>query len=50
MTARTSKWIDYPAGAGNLLPFGPTPPTPPPLDVQIGQDLDIYGLRTQYSF
>jgi phosphate-selective porin OprO and OprP len=38
-----------PAGAGNLLPFGPTPSTPP-LGVQIGQDLDIYGLRTQYSF
>ena len=38
-----------PAGPGNLLPFGPTPATPP-LGVQIGQDLDIYGLRTQYSF
>ena len=38
-----------PAGAGNLLPFGPAPGTPP-LGVQIGQDLDIYGLRTQYSF
>lgn len=38
-----------PAGAGNLLPFGPTPATPP-LGAQIGQDLDIYGLRTQYSF
>ena len=38
-----------PAGTGNLLPFGPTPATPP-LGVQIGQDLDIYGLRTQYSF
>lgn len=38
-----------PAGVGNLLPFGPTPATPP-LGVQIGQDLDIVGLRTQYSF
>jgi phosphate-selective porin OprO/OprP len=38
-----------PAGSGNLLPFGPTPATPP-LGVQIGQDLDIYGLRLQYSF
>ena len=38
-----------PAGTGNLLPFGPTPATPP-LGVQIGQHLDIYGLRTQYSF
>jgi phosphate-selective porin OprO/OprP len=38
-----------PAGVGNLLPFGPAPATPP-LGVQIGQDLDIYGLRTQYSF
>ena len=38
-----------PAGVGNLTPFGPAPGTPP-LGVQIGQDLDIYGLRTQYSF
>ena len=38
-----------PAGVGNLTPFGPAPATPP-LGVQIGQDLDIYGLRTQYSF
>ena len=38
-----------PAGVGNLQPFGATPGTPP-LGVQIGQDLDIYGLRTQYSF
>jgi len=28
---------------------GPAPATPP-LAVQIGQDLDIYGVRTQYSF
>ncbi|HET9446907.1 MAG TPA: porin, partial [Steroidobacteraceae bacterium] len=38
-----------PAGVGNLLPFGPAPATPPP-GVHIGQDLDIFGLRTQYSF
>ena len=38
-----------PAGVGNLTPFGPAPATPP-IGVQIGQDLDIYGLRTQYSF
>ena len=38
-----------PAGLGNLLPFGPAPGTPP-VGVQVGQDLDIYGLRTQYSF
>lgn len=38
-----------PAGPGNLTPFGPAPGTPP-LGVQIGQDLSIYGLRTQYAF
>jgi phosphate-selective porin OprO/OprP len=38
-----------PAGPGNLTPFGPAPGTPP-LGVQIGQDLDIFGLRTQYAF
>jgi phosphate-selective porin OprO/OprP len=38
-----------PASVGNLTPFGPAPGTPP-IGVQIGQDLDIYGLRTQYSF
>jgi phosphate-selective porin OprO/OprP len=38
-----------PAGPGNLTPFGPAPGTPP-LGVEIGQDLNIYGLRTQYSF
>ncbi|HKS59069.1 MAG TPA: porin [Steroidobacteraceae bacterium] len=38
-----------PAGPGNLTPFGPAPGTPP-IGVNIGQDLDIYGLRTQYSF
>ena len=38
-----------PAGVGNPTPFGPAPATPP-IGVQIGQDLDIYGLRTQYSF
>jgi phosphate-selective porin OprO/OprP len=38
-----------PAGVGNVTPFGPAPGTPP-LGVQIGQDLDIYALRTQYAF
>ena len=38
-----------PAGAGTLAPFGPEPGTPP-LGVNIGQELNIYGLRTQYSF
>ncbi|HEY7640041.1 MAG TPA: porin [Steroidobacteraceae bacterium] len=38
-----------PAGPGNLTPFGPAPSTPPP-GTQIGQDLDIIGLRSQYSF
>lgn len=31
------------------LPFGPAPATPP-AGVEIGQDLDIYALRTQFSF
>jgi phosphate-selective porin OprO/OprP len=38
-----------PAGPGNLTPFGPTPATPPN-GVQIGQELDVFALRTQYSF
>lgn len=38
-----------PAGPGTLAPFGPAAGTPPP-GVEIGQDLNIYGLRTQYSF
>jgi len=38
-----------PAGPGNLTPFGPAPGTPP-IGVNIGQELNIYGLRTQYSF
>jgi phosphate-selective porin OprO/OprP len=38
-----------PAGPGNLQPFGPSPGTPPS-GVEIGQDLDVFALRTQYSF
>jgi phosphate-selective porin OprO and OprP len=38
-----------PAGPGNLTPFGASPGTPP-LGVDIGQDLDVFALRTQYSF
>ncbi|HTU67372.1 MAG TPA: porin [Steroidobacteraceae bacterium] len=38
-----------PAGPGNLQPFGPSPGTPP-LGVGIGQDLDVFALRTQFSF
>ena len=38
-----------PAGPDNLTPFGSAPGTPP-IGVEIGQDLNIYGLRTQYSF
>jgi phosphate-selective porin OprO/OprP len=38
-----------PAGPGNPQPFGP-PPTTPPIGVEIGQDLDVFALRTQYSF
>lgn len=38
-----------PAGPGNPTPFGASPATPP-LGVQVGQDLDIYALRSQFSF
>jgi phosphate-selective porin OprO/OprP len=38
-----------PAGPGNLQPFGPAPGTPP-LGVQIGQELDVFALRSQFSF
>jgi phosphate-selective porin OprO/OprP len=38
-----------PAGPGNLQPFGPAPGTPP-IGVQIGQDLDIFAIRSQFSF
>jgi len=38
-----------PAGPGNTAPFGP-PPGTPPIGVQIGQDLDVYALRSQFSF
>jgi phosphate-selective porin OprO/OprP len=37
-----------PAAAG-ALPFGPAPLTPP-AGVEIGQDLDIFTLRTQFAF
>jgi len=38
-----------PAGPGNLTPFGAAPNTPP-AGVEIGQDLNVIALRTQYSF
>ncbi len=38
-----------PAGPANTTPFGPAPNTPPP-GVEIGQDLDVLALRTQFSF
>jgi phosphate-selective porin OprO and OprP len=38
-----------PAGRSNLTPFGASPATPP-AGVEIGQDLDAFALRTQYSF
>lgn len=38
-----------PAGPGNLTPFGAGAATPP-LGAQIGQDLNIYALRSQFSF
>ena len=38
-----------PAGPGNLTPFGAAPLTPP-IGVQIGQDLNVIALRSQYAF
>ena len=38
-----------PAGPDNLTPFGSSPATPP-LGVDIGQSLDVYALRSQFSF
>ena len=38
-----------PAGPGNTQPFGPAPNTPR-TGVQVGQDLDVFALRTQFSF
>jgi phosphate-selective porin OprO/OprP len=38
-----------PAGPGNTTPFGASPATPP-IGVDIGQDLDVFALRTQFSF
>lgn len=38
-----------PAGPGNLAPFGAAPGTPP-VGAEIGQDLDVFALRTQFSF
>jgi len=38
-----------PAGPGNPTPFGAAPATPP-IGVQVGQDLDVYALRSQFSF
>jgi phosphate-selective porin OprO and OprP len=38
-----------PAGPGNATPFGAGVATPP-IGVDVGQDLDVYALRTQFSF
>ena len=38
-----------PAGPGNTAPFGASPATPP-IGVEIGQDLNVIALRTQYAF
>jgi phosphate-selective porin OprO/OprP len=38
-----------PAGPGNATPFGAGAATPP-VGVDIGQDLDVYAVRTQFSF
>jgi len=38
-----------PAGPENPTPFG-APPATPPIGVEVGQTLDIYALRSQFSF
>lgn len=38
-----------PAGPANPTPFGP-PPATPPLGVEIGQQFDVYAVRSQFAF
>jgi len=38
-----------PASASNPAPFG-APPNTPPVGVEIGQDYDVIGLRSQFNF
>jgi phosphate-selective porin OprO/OprP len=38
-----------PAGPDNPTPFGPSPATPP-LGVNVGQELDVYAVRSQFNF
>jgi phosphate-selective porin OprO/OprP len=38
-----------PAGPGNLSPFGPAPGTPAS-GARIGQELDVFAVRTQFAF
>ncbi len=38
-----------PAGPGNATPFGAGVATPP-VGAEVGQDLDVFALRTQFSF
>ncbi len=38
-----------PAGPGNPTPFGPVPATPP-LGVEIGQEYNVFNLRSQFNF
>ncbi|HEU5137386.1 MAG TPA: porin [Steroidobacteraceae bacterium] len=38
-----------PAGPDNTAPFGASPATPP-IGVEIGQDLNVIAIRSQYSF
>jgi phosphate-selective porin OprO/OprP len=38
-----------PAGPGNTAPFGAGVATPP-IGAEIGQDLDVFALRSQFAF
>jgi phosphate-selective porin OprO/OprP len=38
-----------PAGPGNLTPFG-TGASTPPIGARIGQEFNIFGLRSQFNF
>jgi phosphate-selective porin OprO and OprP len=38
-----------PAGIDDPTPFGPSPATPP-TGVNVGQELDVYALRSQFNF
>src|SRR5262245_40145179 len=58
LTANFRMSLDYyhvdvdrlnPAGPTNPTPWGPAPNTPP-IGVEVGQEYDVFGLRSQFNF